>query len=223
MAWSPSKTLQAWLEVGLSSLQRLGAGLLVGIGIFVLLPATASIDTRVLASWDLGVISYLILDWLVIMNLGAPATRDHARTQHQSRYAVFLLVVGTACASVVAIGFMSGSLVTLTFWAKTLHLLLSITALISAWLLLHTVFAFRYAHYFYLAADDGGLQFPNDSDPDYLDFAYYSLVIGMTSQVSDVSVTSRAMRRLTLLHSILAFVFNMALLALSINILASAL
>jgi uncharacterized membrane protein len=64
----------------------------------------------------------------------------------------------------------------------------------------------------------GGLKFPDDDEPDYLDFAYYSFVVGMTSQVSDVAVLSRKMRRLTMIHGVLSFIYNIAILAMSINI-----
>jgi uncharacterized membrane protein len=212
--------LQYWF----SSIRRLGLALLLALVAYLWLPELLGRDTRLLASWDVGVFVYLLLDWLLIINLDAHATREHARLQHQTHHGVFLFVVGAACASVVAIGFMSSSLATLSFWPKAWHLLLSIFALISSWLLIHTVFTFRYAHRFYHIdrGEKAELLFPNDPVPDYLDFAYYSLVVGMTSQVSDVTTNSRAIRRLTLLHGILAFIFNMALLALSINILASA-
>jgi uncharacterized membrane protein len=93
---------------------------------------------------------------------------------------------------------------------------------------IQTVFAFHYARRYYVdlreqAPHAGGLVFPGDADPDYLDFAYYSFVIGMTSQVSDVQATSPIMRRMTLVHSVLSFIFNIAVLALSINTIASAL
>ena len=98
-------------------------------------------------------------------------------------------------------------------------------ALAASWLTIHMVFAFRYAHRYYQSlgdVDGPGLQFPGGDDPDYFDFLYYSYVVGMTSQVSDVQVCSRAMRRLTLVHGVLAFAFNMAVLALSINVVAGA-
>ena len=96
-------------------------------------------------------------------------------------------------------------------------------------MLIQTVFAFHYARRYYAPrhraqvqpAGVHGLEFPGGVEPDYLDFAYYSFVVGMTSQVSDVPVTSRPMRHLTLIHSVLAFIFNIAILALSINIIAS--
>jgi uncharacterized membrane protein len=98
-------------------------------------------------------------------------------------------------------------------------------ALSSSWLLIQTLFAFHYARRFYMSRCDPqfeprGLQFPGGSDPDFLDFAYFAFVVGMTSQVSDVAVTGQHMRRATLMHGVLSFVFNIAILAMSINIIA---
>jgi uncharacterized membrane protein len=99
---------------------------------------------------------------------------------------------------------------------------------LSSWALIHTIYAFHYAHRYYRdekhnpSQQAGGLAFPGGADPDYMDFAYYSFVVGMTSQVSDVQVLSPKMRRLTLIHGVLAFIFNIAVLALSLNIIASA-
>jgi len=108
---------------------------------------------------------------------------------------------------------------------KTLHVGLAVSALAVSWLFIQTIFTFHYAHLCYheekLDKPDGpGLQFPGGQDPDYFDFLYYSFVVGMTSQVSDVQVTSREMRRLTMVHGVLSFGFNVLILALSINVVA---
>ena len=107
---------------------------------------------------------------------------------------------------------------------------MSIVAVLCSWFLVHTTFALHYARRYYQdktarphAENAGGLDFPEKGEPDYWDFAYYSLVIGMTSQVSDVGTTSRGMRRLTLIHSVLSFFFNTVVLALAINIVAGGL
>jgi len=160
------------------------------------------------------------------MGFDGRVTRDHALSQDQSGFFIFLSVVGAACASIVAIGFVVGTIRDLPFWARAWHLTLTIAALVSSWRLIQTVFAFHYAHRFYAGphgepAATAALLFPGGREPDYLDFAYYAFVIGMTSQVSDVAVASRSMRRLTLTHGVLAFLFNIAVLALSINIIAS--
>ena len=102
------------------------------------------------------------------------------------------------------------------------ELILAMITIGLSWAFIHTMFALHYVHEFYAENGERGMVFPGgEEEPDYGDFLYFSLVIGMTSQVSDVAVTSRSMRRLTLVHSVLAFVFNIAVLALSINIIAS--
>ena len=206
--------------------QRLGTALAVAAVSLFAQPDSISWHTRAVVSWDLGTLAYLGLAWLLIGRSDARVTRGHALSQDQSGYVIFLFVVGAACASVVAIGFVAGTIRDLAFWARTWHLALTITALVSSWLLIQTVFAFHYAHRYYAGphgepAATASLQFPGGREPDYLDFAYFAFVVGMTSQVSDVSVASRSMRRLTMIHGILAFMFNIAVLALSINIIAS--
>jgi uncharacterized membrane protein len=208
------------------SKRRLGTALAVAAVAFLVQPDSIAWHTRAVASWDLGTLAYLGLAWLLIGRTDARVARDHALSQDQSGYVMFLFVVGAACASIVAIGFVAGTIRDLPFWARAWHLALTITALVSSWLLIQTVFAFHYAHRYYVAPRGeptgiASLQFPGGREPDYLDFAYYAFVVGMTSQVSDVAVASRSMRRLTMIHGILAFIFNIAGLALSINIIAT--
>ena len=177
----------------------------------------------ILVGWDVGALCYLGLGWLVIARTDETQTRLRAQRYDPSSYVVFLLVVTAASASFVALGFMLGDIEHLTFWPRAERLTLSVTALFLSWLLIHTVFAFHYARMYYFQPDGrkkhhGGLRFPDDDEPDYLDFAYYSFVVGMTSQVSDVAVLSRQMRRLTLIHGVLSFIYNITILAMSINI-----
>jgi uncharacterized membrane protein len=220
-----SDRTSAWI-VRLGAMRRLGLALAAAGVAFLAQPGFISWHTRAVASWDLGTIVYLGLAWWLVMRADAKGTRDHALAQDQSSYLIFLFVVGASCASIVAIGFVSGTIRELAFWSRTWHLALTVTALMSSWLLIQTVFAFHYARTYYDGARNegvgpAGLLFPGKGQPDYQDFAYFSFVIGMTSQVSDVAVTSRRMRRLALVHGFLAFVFNIAVLALSINIIAS--
>lgn len=216
----------AWL-IRFSAVQRLALALGTAIAAFLAQPNWISSQTRVLVSWDLGALLYLGLAWALMARSDANMTRDHARSQDQSGYVIFLFVVSAACAGIVAIGFIVSTLKGLAFWPRAWHLALSIGALISSWLLIQTVFAFHYARRYYenhrcgKTSEAGGLSFPGQQAPDYLDFAYYSFVVGMTSQVSDVSTSTRSMRRLTLIHGVLAFIFNIAIVAMSINIIAS--
>jgi uncharacterized membrane protein len=214
-----------WI-VRIGAMQRLAVVLAVAVVAFLAQPDSISWHTRAVVSWNLGALVYLCLAWWLIARSDAKMTRDHALGQDQSGYVIFLFVVGAACASIVAIGFVVSTIKELAFWSRAWHLTLTIGALILSWLLIHTVFAFHYARRYYAIlrrerTTPLELRFPGNREPDYLDFAYYSFVIGMTSQVSDVAVTSRQMRRLTLIHGVLAFVFNIAVLALSINIIGS--
>lgn len=105
-------------------------------------------------------------------------------------------------------------------------LVTGILGLLLSWVLVHTIFTLRYAHIFYANHKEdktkhaGGLVFPEEPHPDYIDFAYYSFTIGMTFQVSDVTVTSKDLRRLTLFHSLIAFAFNTIVVALTVNVIA---
>jgi uncharacterized membrane protein len=187
-----------WI-IRIGAMQRLAVVLAVAFAAFLAQPSSISWHTRAVVSWDLGVLVYLCLAWWLIARADARMTRDHALGQDQSGYVVFLFVVGAACASIVAIGFVVGTIKELAFWSRAWHLTLTIGALISSWLLIQTVFAFHYARRYYAISQlerttSPELLFPGSREPDYLDFAYYAFVVGMTSQVSDVAVTSRQMR-----------------------------
>jgi len=221
-----AKRDERWI-VRFGAMPRLALALVVAALIYLLQPGSIGWHTRIVASWDAGALAYLGFAWTLIAQADAKSTRAHALGQDQSGYVIFLFVVGASCASIVAIGFVVGVIRGLPFWNRAWHLALTIAALLSAWLLIQTVFAFHYARRYYAAprgepAAGPALNFPGGREPDYADFAYYSFVVGMTSQVSDVTVASRSMRQLTMIHGVLAFLFNIAVLALSINIIASA-
>ena len=154
--------------------------------------------------------------------------RRFAQLEYQGRLGIFIFIVAAACASVLAIGFLlSNNKKNLSITLLSLHVMLAVMTIVSSWLLVHTIFALLYAHIYYQPTKGdteqiaSGLDFPNDEEPDYWDFLYFSFIIGMTSQVSDVQTISRSMRRLALLHGVLSFFFNTSILAMSINIIAA--
>ena len=210
-------------SVRLSAPRRLAIVLLIGWVAYFLLAPWLPGRTRMLIGWNAGALAYLVLAWLAVARANPEMTRVRAQAQDQSGYVIFLLIVTAAGASFLAIGFLSADIKDLSFWPRAWHLTLSICALLLSWLLIQTLFAFHYARSYYSGQPLGselrrGLKFPGEREPDYLDFAYYSFVVGMTSQVSDVAVMTRHMRRLTLVHGVLSFIFNIAILAMSINI-----
>lgn len=173
------------------------------------------------AVWITFAATMLALAWIEIVTHGSDRRR-RAIEQDSGSTAMFLLVVVGTCASLVAVLLLLGRMKNMADPRQlATHLTLSLVAVGCSWALLHTMFTFRYARLFY--ADHGragGLLFPHDREPDYLDFAYFSFVIGMTFQVSDVQVTCRRLRRLAFLHGLLSFVFNTLVVALTINIVA---
>jgi uncharacterized membrane protein len=166
----------------------------------------------------------LVLDWLIIWATPQRKIRERAQQEDLSRLLIFIFVVVAACAALFAVGFLIRAHKDQIGGHLVIHLLLTLSTVISSWALLHTVYSLRYAHAYYGDSDEpgvhqhaGGLLFPGDRPPNYFDFAYFSFVVGMTCQVSDVQITSRRMRRITLIHSILSFGFNTLILALLIN------
>lgn len=181
-----------------------------------------------LASYDVYALVSLVLLWLTVALTPRVQIRRVARRQDVGTKLIFLLVVGATAAAMVAVALLLRSGSSKTAEDFTLHLLLALTTVVFSWLLVHGVFGLRYAHTFYGDSETGhethagGLLFPGPAKerPDYADFTYFSFVIGMTCQVSDVQVTSAKLRNLVLLHGLLSFGFNTVVLALTINIVA---
>jgi uncharacterized membrane protein len=207
--------------------QRLMCGLIVGLAVAAL-PLPLPWLLRGLIGWSGGLSVYLSLAWWLCVKFDAQRTRERAQAQDEPSVVLFLLMLLATMACVAAITMLMQQSGALSRGERALHIVVSMTALAVSWLFIQTIYAFRYAHRYYQEEKSGepdgpGLEFPGDLDPDYFDFLYYAHVVGMTSQVSDVQVTSREMRRLTLVHSVLSFAFNMLIVALSINVVAGAL
>ncbi len=176
--------------------------------VFLLLPSSMHLRSRILTTWSAGVICFLTLILLMMLDATPEKARARARRWEANPKTLFGLVIFTAFASLFAIGLMLAS-------AKGMfeQVGLSVVAIISSWLLTHTTFALNYARFYYnddsLNPDGGeyagGLDFPTDESPDYLDFMYFAFTISMTSQTSDVSITSRPLRRLVLAHEMVSF------------------
>ena len=175
--------------------------------------------TSVLIGWDIGVSIYLALAFFMIARSDVESIRRRAAGQDEGRSAILVLTVAAALASLAAIFAELGS----GTGRRPIHVALAAATILLSWAFIHTMFALHYAHEFYDETDGGGLAFPGDEkEPDYWDFVYFSFVIGMTSQVSDVGITSKQIRRTAAAHGVVSFVFNAALLALTVNIAASA-
>jgi uncharacterized membrane protein len=192
----------------------------LGIVTFFLLPASLAPVTRLLVGWDIFVAIYLVLVYVMILRSTLATIRRMAALQDDGRFVIPLLVTLGAFASLAAIVYELGNAN-----HKPTELIFATATVALSWAAVHTGFALHYAHEFYRGKKPGGLQFPSGDeheDADYWDFVYFSFVIGMTAQVSDVGITARTIRRTATVHGIISFVFNTALLALMVNIAASA-
>ncbi len=203
---------------------RLVIALIGSAAVWIALHRHVRFLTASIATWDTFASCILAFAWLTIITTPPAKLRLRAQMQDVSRTVIFVFCIFAACAGLFGVGFLFYANKAVQQSHFTAHLGLSLLAVVSSWLLVHTVFGLRYAHTFYGDSDDpeakehaGGLRFPGDRMPDYLDFAYFSFVIGMTFQVSDVQITSRDFRHLVLLHGMLSFAFNTVILALMIN------
>src|SRR3954453_13477194 len=193
--------------------------LAIGLIAFFLLPSSMRLATRLLISWDIFVALYLVLVYTLVLRSGLAHIRRNAVLQDDGRFLILLVTALGAFASIAAIVFELDAQ-----HRAAAELTLSTVTIALSWAAVHTQFALHYAHEYYRGAKPGGLQFPRgheDEDPDYWDFVYFSFVIGMTAQVSDVGVTDKTIRRTATAHGIVSFIFNTALVALMVNIAAS--
>jgi uncharacterized membrane protein len=179
--------------------------------------------TRLLVGWDIATGLYLILAFHIMASSDVHRIRARAAQQDDGQAAILVLTVLAALASLGAIVAELGATAGGGIERHPIRLVLAAVTILLSWTLIHTIFALHYAHEFYDVQTGGGMAFPGgDGEPDYWDFVYFSFVIGMTSQVSDVGVTSKVIRRTVAAHGIVSFVFNAALLALTVNLAASA-
>lgn len=207
---------------------RLLIALTISAVVFFCERNSLSTPALVLVTWIGCALTISLLDWIIIFSSHPKEVRKIAKLQDSSRTFLFVFITAASVVSLGAIIFLLKSSRGLSEAGKNEHILLAIGAVIVSWWLLHTIFTLRYAHLYYDVDTDvdgtkkgiGGLQFPGSDEPDYLDFVYFSFVVGMTFQVSDVEISSRRIRRLCLMHALLSFAFNTAIVALSINVIS---
>jgi uncharacterized membrane protein len=201
-------------------------GLLSGVAGYLLLPSSIDNTTRSIMAWDFAVIVYLGLAAHLFASEHLDRMAADAAAQQEGEWTIFWLTLAAITFSFIAIiGEFAGIAKNMPTGPRNLHLLLVAITLFVSWLMTHTTFAFRYAHEFYEidpggSGISGGLEFPGEKRPDYMDFMYFALVLGMTFQVSDVEITARKFRRLAAAHGLLGFLYNAIIVALTVNLAA---
>ena len=200
----------------------LGLGVLVGL--FLPHGVASQPASRWLIAWNVGAWLYVALAAAMMVRSSQSHMRHRAQLQDDGKYAILGLTVIAGIASLVAIALELSVVKDLHGWLRGAHIALAGLTVLSSWSFIQVMFTLHYAHDYYLAACHGhkpGLSFPDDPDPDYGDFFYFSAVIGTSGQTADVSFVTKPMRRIGSLHCILAYLFNTTVLALLINIGAS--
>lgn len=174
--------------------------------------------------WNIAIWLYLFLTLKMMWHLDATHILQRAKHQDEGKWVILCVVLIAIVICFISIVVQLSHVPKDQATLKGILILLTIGTIFSTWLLLHTLFAIHYAHDYYLAKSrhaDGGLDFPKTEQPDYLDFIYFSYIIGTSAQTADVSITSSQLRHLNIFHCVLAFIFNTMILAVAINVAAS--
>lgn len=221
---SATSTKKPFIEK-LNSFQKLFICIAISVAVYFVVEIK-NIDTlsHLMIGWDTFSLCMIVMSWISFFVTKSEHIRQQARVQDSSSSIIFIIVLISTLASFLAVLLL---LVTQKDGndGAAWRLPIAVAGMLFSWFLIHTIFALRYAHKFYgdhetkKDAFAGGLDFP-DETPEYLDFAYFSFVIGMTFQVSDIEISSKPMRKMVLLHSLLSFGFNTIMIALTINVIA---
>jgi uncharacterized membrane protein len=211
----------------LHSHPRLFGAAAVAIVLYWLLLGWAGTATRLLVAFDGGAVIFLAAVWIMMATATPDGMRQRAELEDEGRYTVLILSAAVATAILLAIVFELHGLKDMRPAPAGRRVALAAATILLSWFFMNTMFALYYAHGYYGDADPtanykptGGLAFPGHPAPDYWDFLYFSFVVGMTFQVSDVEIEDHNLRRVVLAHGVLAFFFNVIIVALTINIVA---
>jgi uncharacterized membrane protein len=215
--------LSVWRAV--RSRPRLFSGLAVMLLACPLLPSALPATTRGVVCWDIGVVTFLLLSAQVFVTKPPDQMATAAEAQQEGEWTIFWITLAVVIVSFVAVGSEFSAIKGVAPSGRVWETVLVAVTLFLSWLMTHVTFTFRDAHEFYARDEHGpevdrGLEFPGETEPDYLDFLYFALVLGMTFQVSDVQITSRKLRRVAALHGLLSFLFNTVIVAFTVNIAA---
>lgn len=210
----------------LHSFPKLLISLSIGIIVYFIIKIEhLDMLTHAMVGWDTFSLCMITLNWITFSITTSQQIREQSKVQDSSRTIIFFIILIATFASFLAVLLL---LITKhqSTRTETIHLIIAITGMVLSWFLIHTIFTLRYAHIFYGDDEDqpethaGGLEFPDDKEPDYFDFAYFAFVLGMTFQVSDVQISSKRLRKIAMWHGLLSFGYNTIMIALTINLIA---
>jgi uncharacterized membrane protein len=213
---SPAATHRA-LPVG-PTRRALIAGVL-GIIIAAVAAALMAWQTVPLLGWGSAALTWSLWTWLVVLRLDSDETRAFATREDPHGATTDLLLITAAVGSLIAVVIGVIKAGSENGYEKQVLLVSGVASIVASWAVVHTVFALRYAA-LYHATPGGGIDFKSDDKPTYADFAYVAFTVGMTYQVSDTDLTTRAIRHTALRHALISFLFGTVIIATTINIAA---
>lgn len=214
------------LLMRLHAIHRVILCLAVAVPAYFLIPRSILNPVgHIMICWNIFALLMLVLSWLTFFTTDHHHIREQAKDQDGSRVFIFIITLVSTFASLLAV------IILLSSQSgqedkKAVLLTIAVGGMALSWFLVHTIFTYRYAHLYYsdheedAGKDAEGLEFPKERKPALLDFAYFSFVLGMTFQVSDVSITSPRIRQLALMHGLISFAYNTTVIALTINVIA---
>ena len=200
--------------------QRVTVAMLAGAVAGVVVSLVTVPSAAVLAGWDVAVVIYLVWVFIAVWRLNPGTTARLAKREDPSSAVAELVVLAAGTAMLVAVGFALVRAGQATGGMKAMLVTLGLVSVVLSWTLVHTVYALRYARTYY-SEPVGGIEFNEAEPPTYTDFAYFAFTVGMTFQVADTNITSKAIRRITLRHALLSYLFGAVLLGLVINVVAT--
>jgi uncharacterized membrane protein len=181
---------------------------------------TMPVVGSILLGWDVAVVIYLGWTWASVWRLDPSDTAHLAKREDPSTPGAELTILAAGTAVLAAVGFALVKAAQTSGGVKAYLVTIGVLSVVLSWTVVHTVFALRYARAYY-AEPVGGIQFNEAEPPNYVDFTYYAFTVGMTFQVADTNITARAIRRTTLHHALLSYLFGSVLLGLVINVVAT--
>jgi uncharacterized membrane protein len=205
---------------GLAMRRTVAAGGAASVVLVVAFAIGAAWPVAVSGAWGTAALVIVAEVWLRIYRMNAVETKAHARAEDFSHATTDVVVLAASVASLVAIGYTLLEAGKDHGVDKALLILLAVTVVALSWATVHTLYTVRYGDLYY-GDPIGGIDFNEDEPPEYRDFAYLALTIGMTFQVSDTNLTSKPVRRAVIRHALLSFLFGAVIVALAINAVAS--
>jgi uncharacterized membrane protein len=225
------KTGRRWIVVrNIKARPRLFISSIIGLVFYFLIPLSRDTSTRLLISWNIAATCFLVVMIIMMLRSSDEDMRRRAQRTDEGRFAVLFTSVIAALVGLATIVVELARIKDAGSAGASFYIGLSVITILVSWSFIQIIFTEHYAHEYYMETDDGGrkgnaagfgLNFPGKRKPDYIDFLYFTVTIGVANQTADISIVSRPMRILVLMHSVISYFFNATILALSINIVSS--